>query len=51
LRWPSGVQCPACESPHVIRRGFDDTEPARQRYACHDLCTGTYRLLAQPVEQ
>ena len=36
LRWPSGVQCPTCESPHVIRRGFDDTEPARQRYECHD---------------
>ena len=21
---------------HVIKRGFDDTEPARQRYECHD---------------
>ena len=36
LRWPDGVSCPACESHHVIKRGFDDTEPARQRYACHD---------------
>ncbi len=36
LRWPSGVQCPFCESRHVIKRGFDDTEPARQRYECHD---------------
>src|SRR5215468_4749568 len=21
---------------NIIKRGFDDTEPARQRYACHD---------------
>ena len=27
---------PPCESKQVIKRGFDDTEPARQRYACHD---------------
>ena len=36
LRWPDGVACPSCESTHVIKRGFDDTEPARQRYECHD---------------
>jgi transposase-like protein len=36
LRWPDGVQCPSCASKHVIKRGFDDTEPARQRYACHN---------------
>jgi transposase-like protein len=36
LRWPDGVACPACESQQVIKRGFDDTEPARQRYECHD---------------
>src|SRR5918996_1393813 len=24
------------ESKEVIKRGFDDTEPARQRYACSD---------------
>ena len=36
LRWPDGVQFPSCESKHVIKRGFDDTEPARQRYECHD---------------
>ena len=28
--------CPACASTQVIKRGFDDTEPARQRYECHD---------------
>jgi transposase-like protein len=36
LRWPDGIACPSCPSTHVIKRGFDDTEPARQRYECHD---------------
>ena len=34
MRWPDGVMCPSCQSTEVIKRGFDDTEPARQRYAC-----------------
>src|ERR687885_1332865 len=36
LRWPDGITCPSCASTQVIKRGFDDTEPARQRYECHD---------------
>jgi len=36
LRWPDGVECPSCQSKQVIKRGFDDTEPARQRYECAD---------------
>ena len=36
LRWPDGIECPSCQSTQVIKRGFDDTEPARQRYECHD---------------
>jgi transposase-like protein len=36
LRWPDGITCPLCESPQVIKRGCDDTEPARQRSECHD---------------
>ena len=36
LRWPDGIACPSCQSTQVIKRGFDDTEPARQRYECHD---------------
>jgi transposase-like protein len=36
LRWPDGVECPSCESTKVMKRGFDDTEPARQRYECHN---------------
>ena len=35
LRWLAGVECPACQSKHVIKRGLDDTEPARQRSECH----------------
>jgi transposase-like protein len=34
LRWPDGIACPSCQSTHVIKRGFDDTESARQRYEC-----------------
>ena len=36
LRRPDGVECLSCESTKVIKRGFDDTEPAPQRYECHD---------------
>ena len=36
LRWPGGIACPSCASTQVIKRGVDDTEPARQRYECHD---------------
>jgi transposase-like protein len=34
LRWPDGIKCPSCASTQVIKRGFDDTELARQRYEC-----------------
>jgi hypothetical protein len=30
LRRPDGVACPACQFTQVIKRGCDDTEPARQ---------------------
>ena len=36
LRWPDGRRCPFCDSKRIIRRGFDDKEPARQRYECKD---------------
>jgi transposase-like protein len=48
LRWPDGVACPSCESKHVIKRGFDDTEPARQRYECHD-CTRRFDDLTDTI--
>jgi len=30
------LKCPSCESTQVIKRGFDDTALARQRYECTD---------------
>jgi transposase-like protein len=36
LRWPDGAECPDCQSTQVTKRGFDDTESARQRYECMD---------------
>ena len=34
LRWPKGVKCPHCDSGQVAKRGFDETQPYRQRYHC-----------------
>jgi transposase-like protein len=33
-RWPEGVSCPHCKSQEIARRGKDETQPERQRYAC-----------------
>jgi transposase-like protein len=35
-RLPDGITCPSCASQHIIKRGFDETESARQRYECQD---------------
>ena len=34
LRWADGIVCPPCGSARLIKRGFDDTQPHRQRYCC-----------------
>lgn len=34
LRWPEGVTCSKCDSKSVVKRGFDETQPHRQRYQC-----------------
>jgi len=34
MRWKAGVCCPKCNSPSVIKRGKDETQPQRQRYQC-----------------
>ena len=34
LRWADGLSCPHCGSDQIIKRGFDDTQPHRQRYRC-----------------
>ena len=35
MRWPAGVTCPHCDGPQIAKQGFDETQPARQRYLCH----------------
>jgi len=34
LRWGDGILCPHCHSDLIVKRGFDDTQPHRQRYRC-----------------
>jgi len=34
LRWPEGVTCSKCGAKSVVKRGFDETQPYRQRYQC-----------------
>src|ERR671921_1521817 len=40
-RWPEGVRCPGCGSDAIIRDGYDDTQPYRQRYRCK-ACAGRF---------
>jgi hypothetical protein len=47
LRWPDGITCPSCASTQAIKRGFDETEPARQCEKCHD-CNRRCDALTDP---
>lgn len=47
-RWPEGVLCPFCASPVVIRDGYDETQPCRQRYRCKE-CAGRFDDLTGTV--
>ena len=47
-RWPEGVCCPACGSGSVVRDGFDETQPHRQRYRCK-ACAGRFDDLTGTV--
>src|SRR5713226_8644489 len=49
LRWPDGIACPSCQSTQIIKRGFDDTELARQRYECTDCHTRFDDQIAQEL--
>ena len=40
-RWPEGVRCPACGGASVVRDGFDDSQPHRQRCRCK-ACAGRF---------
>src|SRR3954463_3786543 len=41
LRWPEGMRCLGCRRDAVIRDGYDDTQPHRQRYRCK-ACAGRF---------
>src|ERR671938_2098853 len=47
-RWPDGVRCPTCGSRTVVRDGYDDTQPHRQRYRCK-MCTRRFDDLTGTV--
>jgi transposase-like protein len=47
-RWPEGVRCPVCSSGTVVRDGFDETQPHRQRYRCKG-CAGRFDDLTGTV--
>ncbi len=47
-RWPEGVRCPACGDGGVVRDGFDETQPHRQRYRCKS-CAGRFDDLTGTV--
>ena len=47
-RWPEGVRCPTCGDGGVVRDGFDDTQPQRQRYRCK-ACAGRFDDLTGTV--
>jgi transposase-like protein len=47
-RWPEGARCPVCDSGAVIRDGYDDTQPYRQRYRCK-ACSGRFDDLTGTV--
>ena len=47
-RWPEGVCCPACGGGSVVRDGFDETQPPRQRYRCK-ACAGRFDDLTGTV--
>src|ERR671917_969364 len=47
-RWPVGVRCPTCGGASVVRDGFDDSQPHRQRYRCK-ACAGRFDDLTGTV--
>ena len=47
-RWPDGVCCPGCGDRMVVRDGYDDTQPHRQRYRCK-ACAGRFDDLTGTV--
>ena len=48
LRWLEGVTCSKCSSKSVVKRGFDETQPHRQRYQCQ-ICRARFDDLSDPI--
>lgn len=48
LRWPEGVTCHKCDSKSVVKRGFDETQPHRQRYQCQN-CRARFDDLSDTI--
>ena len=48
LRWPECVTCSKCDSKYVVKRGFDETQPHRQRYQCQ-ACQSRFDDLSHTV--
>lgn len=50
LRWSDGiVRCPHCNSSAIVRKGFHNTEKARQRYRCQGECCAHFDDLTKTV--
>lgn len=48
LRWPNGIKCPHCGSGLIIKRGFRQQQPHRQRYLCKS-CYYPFDDLSQTI--
>ena len=48
LRWSEGVTCSKCGAKSVVKRGFDETQPHRQRYQCQ-ACRARFDDLSDTV--
>lgn len=48
IRWGETVSCTKCGSEHVVKKGFDETQPDRQRYQCKQ-CYGRFDDLSDTI--
>ena len=48
LRWPAGIQCPACGAADILKRGRHTHQPHRQRYVCR-ACGGQFDDLSGTI--
>lgn len=48
LRWPEGVECPHCQSNHVVKNGHDHVQTDCQHYLCRS-CDKAFDDLTKTV--